>query len=45
MAKMNYNDIMSKWYAFPMGSIVELNCNYSILRGAERCAVKYRVVV
>lgn len=45
MSKMHHKDIMSKWYAFPVGAVVELHCDYSILRGAERTSLKYRVVV
>ena len=43
--KLLQSDIIVKWYRFPVGSIIELNCDYSVCRGVERNCVKYRVVV
>lgn len=45
MPKMLHKDIISRWYGFSVGSIVRLTCDFSILRGAETTAIKYRVVV
>lgn len=44
LSKMSASDIIRKWYNYPMGSIVQVICDYSILLGAERSAIKYRVV-
>lgn len=45
MAKMHSSRIISKWYLFPVGSIIELKCNYAICGGAESTALRYRVVI
>lgn len=45
LPKMHATDVIAKWYRYPVGGIVELDCDYSVCKGVERTLINYRVVI
>lgn len=44
LPKMQSTDIITKWYRYPVGSIVQLDCNYAVCKGVQKSLINYRVV-